>query len=369
MASFHKYRSAKGGVRWRVAYRKHDGKQGTKRGFDTKRAAQSWWAKNAVAVSAEAHETPPLRHYWPRVIERANWKSSTLVARERKWKAYVEPRWGDIEAPHVRASDVQDWLTHDVAPDYSADNQVQAALTILRLLLAEARRDGHIDYDPTTDVIVKAGRAGREHDLDADISDDIITWDQVQSIISHMRAQVHKDIVETLALTGMRWGEAAALRPRDVDLDGGRIHIVRTVSALGPGVDPVRTPKSGRRRTIAFPPSLRPVLERRIADTESQDSWLFPAPRSGSYMHSPGSRMWFGRAVAAARKDDPSIPEGYHPHSLRHTAVSRWIDAGVPMKIVAHQVGHAQPSTTERIYAHLMPDSLDQIASLDPNKG
>lgn len=369
MASFHKYKSAKGETKWRVAYRKHDGAQGTKRGFDTKRAAQAWWARNAVAVSAEASDTPPLRHYWPRVVERAGWKSSTLVARERKWRAYVEPRWGDIEAKNVRASDVQDWLTHDVAPDYSSDNQVQAALTILRLLLAEARRDDHIDYDPTTDVIVKAGRPGKEVDLDEDISDDIITWDQVQAIISHMRAPVHKDIVTTLAMTGMRWGEAAALRPRDVDLDAGRIRVVRTVSSLGPDVDPIRTPKTGRKRTIAFPPSLRPVLERRIAEADSPDGWLFPAPRSGSYMHSPGSKMWFGRAVNLSRKDDPTIPEGYHPHSLRHTAVSRWIDEGVSMTIISHQVGHATTSTTERVYAHLMPDSLDKIADLDPNKG
>lgn len=366
MSSFHKYKLSDGTTQWRVAYRKHDGKQGNKRGFRTKREAQAWWTQNAVALSSEESNTPPLSHYWPRVIERANWKTPTLIARKRQYRDHVEPRWGKTQAKHVRASDVQDWLTNDVAPHFSAESQVSSVISILRQLLAEARRDGHIDYDPTADVIVRAGKEGTKKSADSDISDDIITWAQVKLIVDELHEPVHKDIVTTLALTGMRWGEAAALRPMDIDLDAGRIRISRTVSGLGPGVDPVRTPKSGKKRSVAYPDSLRPVLERRIAESESPDGWLFPSPVSKNFMHSPGSRNWFGAAVSGARKKDPSIPERFHPHSLRHTAVSRWINEGVPMQVIAHQVGHATPSTTEKVYAHLMPDSLDRIASLDP---
>lgn len=367
MASFHKYKLSDGTTQWRVAYRKHDGKQGNRRGFRTKREAQAWWTINAARLSSEAQGTPPLSHYWPRVLQRhADWKKSTLVVRERAYKNHVEPRWGDLEAKDVRAGDVQDWIWDDIAPLFEADTSVQACLTVLRLILAEARRDGHIDYDPTTDVIVRASKE-KTNPTDDDVVDDIITWDQVQLLMQCVDDyEPYKDIIALLATTGMRWGEAAGLRPGDIDLDGGRIRVARTVSYIGQGHDPVRLPKSGHARTVAFPPSLRPVLERRIAATSSPDDWLFPSRRTGEYMRSVGRTGWFGRAVDKARKIDPTIPAGFHAHSLRHTAVSRWIDQGVPMSVVAHQVGHAHTSTTERVYAHLMPDSLDRISNLDP---
>ena len=369
MASFHKYSLSDGSTKWRVAYRKHDGSQGNKRGFRTKRAAQTWWNENAAKLSSEASSTPPLSHYWDRVLTRhADWKPSTLVIRQRSYEMDVKPRWGDIEAGAVRPSDVQDWLTDELAPRYTSPTPIQARLTVLRMLLAEARRDGAIEYDPTADAVVRPGKSRADQDTDMDRAQDIITWDQVELIIDQCVYQPYKDLIRLLAATGMRWGEATALRPGDIDLDKRRIHIRRTVGFVAPGVDPVRLPKTGKTRTVAFPASLVPVLERRVAEAGGPDAWLFPSPR-GTYIKSPGAASWFGIAIRAARKIDPTIPATFHPHSLRHTAVSRWISEGVPMKVIAHQVGHANPSTTERIYTHLMPDSLDQIADLDPAAG
>ncbi len=42
-------------------------------------------------------------------------------------------------------------------------------------------------------------------------------------------------------------------------------------------------------------------------------------------------------------------------HSLRHTHVSLLIKAGVPINVISSRVGHANPSITHNIYAHLLP--------------
>ena len=42
----------------------------------------------------------------------------------------------------------------------------------------------------------------------------------------------HPDIVLLLATTGLRWGEMAALRVRDIDLGRGRIRVERSASKV-----------------------------------------------------------------------------------------------------------------------------------------
>jgi integrase len=54
-------------------------------------------------------------------------------------------------------------------------------------------------------------------------------------------------------------------------------------------------------------------------------------------------------ACSAARITDGSF------HILRHTAASHLVMAGVPLNVVAHNLGHSSTLMTERHYAHLAP--------------
>ena len=42
-------------------------------------------------------------------------------------------------------------------------------------------------------------------------------------------------------------------------------------------------------------------------------------------------------------------------HILRHTAASHMVMGGVPLNVVAHNLGHADTRMTEKHYAHLAP--------------
>ena len=58
------------------------------------------------------------------------------------------------------------------------------------------------------------------------------------------------------------------------------------------------------------------------------------------------------REACAAAAITPAISF----HILRHTYGSRLARAGVPMQVIAAQLGHADTRITERHYAHLAPD-------------
>ena len=44
-------------------------------------------------------------------------------------------------------------------------------------------------------------------------------------------------------------------------------------------------------------------------------------------------------------------------HGLRHTGASLMLAQGVPLIVVSRHLGHANPQTTARIYAHLIDDA------------
>jgi integrase len=65
------------------------------------------------------------------------------------------------------------------------------------------------------------------------------------------------DFVRLLAYTGLRVGEATALRVRDIDLDRGRIRVVRTLSDVG-GQLVEESPKTHQHRSVPIAPLLVP---------------------------------------------------------------------------------------------------------------
>jgi integrase len=56
-----------------------------------------------------------------------------------------------------------------------------------------------------------------------------------------------------------------------------------------------------------------------------------------------------------ARMECPEVPERVHPHQLRHTRAIHYYRAGMPLSLVAEQLGHASPETT-KIYAYADSD-------------
>ena len=51
-------------------------------------------------------------------------------------------------------------------------------------------------------------------------------------------------------------------------------------------------------------------------------------------------------------------------HDLRHVHATTLLLAGVPVHVVAARLGHADPSITLRVYAHVISDQLTEAAGI-----
>jgi integrase len=73
----------------------------------------------------------------------------------------------------------------------------------------------------------------------------------------------------------------------------------------------------------------------------------------------PLKNIKMGFAVAIERAGLPGVT----PHTLRHTAISWQVQKGTPLAKVAKWAGHSTSVMIERVYGHLQPEHLDEIAA------
>ena len=164
-------------------------------------------------------------------------------------------------------------------------------------------------------------------------------------------------LVLVLAYSGIRFGEAAALRRTHCDLEGSRLHIRESLADVA-GQLHFGTTKTHRQRVVAVPATIRDELRDHL-NTAGRDpaDLVFTSPRGGPLRYSNfRPRHW----TAAVEKAGLS---GLEIHELRHTAASLMINQGADPKLIQSQLGHSSISITYDVYGHLFPDRLDELAS------
>lgn len=159
--------------------------------------------------------------------------------------------------------------------------------------------------------------------------------------------------------TGLRVSELTSLRIRDIHLGTGA-----HVDAIGKGRKQRSTPLTTETAAV-----LRTWLAERGG---SVDDPAFPGPR-GTSLSRDAIRHSITRYVTVAASVSPSLAgKRVGPHTLRHTAAMRLLEAGVDTSIIALWLGHASPTTTQ-IYLHahlaLKEQALARTAPLNTPPG
>ena len=169
-----------------------------------------------------------------------------------------------------------------------------------------------------------------------------------------------------LVTSGLRRGEALALRWSDVDLEAGRLAIRRSRTQAGYEVVEVGT-KTGRDRSVPIAQStvaaLRRQAERQAADaSEWRSAWtdtgyIFTRA-DGQPWHPDRITKLFNAAVKAS-----GLPV-IRLHDLRHSYATLALRAGVHPKVVQEALGHATIAMTMDTYSHAIPALQESAAEL-----
>jgi integrase len=173
--------------------------------------------------------------------------------------------------------------------------------------------------------------------------------------------------------TGLRRGEALALRWGNVDLAGKVIRVRESLEVTKAGLR-FKEPKSKAGiRDITLPAIVvetlqahrKALLERRLMLGQGKladADLVFPA-----WDGSPQQPDAFGSTWIRLAKE---LGLGISFHGLRHTHASQLIDAGVDVVTIARRLGHSSPAITLNVYAHLFrKDDGKAAAAIDAALG
>ena len=156
----------------------------------------------------------------------------------------------------------------------------------------------------------------------------------------------HRTMTLIAAWCGLRFGELAELRRRDVDLTAGVLRIRRgVVRAAGEVI--VGTPKSAAGiRDVAIPPHLIPAVEAHLAEhaAPGRDGLLFPAANGGHLAPSTLYRSFYAARSEAGRAD-------LRWHDLRHTGAVLAASTGATLAELMARLGHSTVGAALR-YQH-----------------
>lgn len=267
---------------------------------------------------------------------------STRATTKTDVRATIRPYWGDKVLADVTRADVQAWVSGmDKAP-----RTVETIYGRFRTFLNWCISQGRLQANPATGVNLPKGRK-REHIY--------LTVDQVRALAQAIGKR-DEDLVWFLATTGLRFGEVAELRGRDVDLRRQRVRVSRSVTEAD-GRMVVGPPKNGQPRDVPLTAFMTERLRTRTKGL-GRDALVFPAPR-GNWMRSNNFKTrTYDPAVAAA-----GLPKGLWVHDLRHTAASLAVHSGASVKSVQRMLGHASAALTLDIYAGLFDQELNDVAA------
>lgn len=183
-----------------------------------------------------------------------------------------------------------------------------------------------------------------------------LTKDQTRELVDAVRDNRYYVAVKLLAETGLRRGEALALKWSDIDLDKQTLWVRGTLARTDKGLY-VTSPKTQASvRQIHLSTHLAGLLKSHLlaqsveiaqaGNKYLQKGFVF-ATRTGE----PVDPRNLQRSVQIACKK-AGLPV-VSPHTLRHSAATMMLEAGIPIHVVSRQLGHSNINITVDIYGHV----------------
>ncbi|MFE2772247.1 tyrosine-type recombinase/integrase [Microbacterium resistens] len=301
--------------------------------------------------------------WWPsRAIEPQTAKSEESLVRN-----HIMPRWKDQPLAEITRHEVQAWaisilsenirkvngIPDDEDPKYRSPGTIRRILNVLVSSLTAAVDAEVIVANPAVRIKLPPTVAPPPV---------FLTREQYAALSAAIPNQQDRALVDFLAGTGLRWGEAAGLHLHNLDLQ----HAMVTVKDVTDGEEIKPYPKGRRIRRVPLfqwavdeldVPDRHPCGVRHRDARTCPSGLVFPAARGGVR----DDRNFSQRVLHPALKKAGLGDLGMSLHDLRHTYASWLAMDGVPLGRIADLLGHRSITTTE-IYAHFLPATVDDIA-------
>lgn len=302
---------------------------------------------------------------WLTTYVKTHCKDATASRYESVARLYLFPLFGSRDIEKITREDIKG-LVYDLYASGKSTNTVKGVLTPIRALFSHAVEDGHLTVNPCANIL----RRTRKPETEPIHKADFLTREEVTRLLETCREHFprHYPFFLLLARTGLRLGEAMALRWDDIDVHNRFLTVQRSFSD-----GRMTTPKNGRTRRVDMSQQLTATLQALLMERKKETlqegwralpPWIFTTTtgtllNEGSFRY----RVWRPLLQKAGLRQ-------IRMHDLRHTFASLLIQQGESLVYVKEQLGHHSIKLTVDTYGHLIPGgnkaAVDRLDELEP---
>ena len=276
-------------------------------------------------------------HWVPKIMP--TFKPSTTEIYRVLLRKHILPHFAEMRLCDLGTADVQGFVVEKAGTGL-AWNSVRHLRTLVSSILRTAQEWQFVTANAARGVRLPPKQLSRLPKL--------ISPEDVRALLREL-PEPKRTMVLVCLLTGVRAGELFALRWRHVDFERGILHVREAVHKNSFG--PPKTKSSVRDLPLGTIGLSALVEQRKRAIGSKPDDLIFPS-RKGTALR----RNILLRRVLYPACDKIGIQRiGWH--GLRHLHSTLQSEAGVPMKVVQAQRGHADLETTLTTYTHVVPGS------------
>lgn len=333
--------------KWLVQFRYTDWtgavKKTTKRGFDTKKQAEEWLRNFLTAKAADVDMTfgSLVDLYFEDLGKRL--REYTLRNKHYIIDGKILPYFKDKPVSSITPADIRKWQSEMLSKGYS-NTYLRTVYNQLNAVFNYAVTFYNLRVNPCH----KAGSIGKKN------AEEMMYWtkDEFERFVEAISDKATSKIIfTTLFYTGLREGELLALTPADIDFENYTLSVNKSYQRME-GRDLITDPKTPKsKRIISLPPFLADEIQKYIKSIYGvkKNSRIFPYTK-----HYLSKEMKRGCQISGVKK--------IRIHYLRHSHCALLFSLGVTPLEAAERLGHDDPKTTLRIYAHVYPDAGKRIS-------
>lgn len=317
---------------------------------DVKGAIKQAQARMDVGAPAKDAKTPLS-------VVVTGWIASTLEASDRKPSTKVT--YATLLRSQVLTDDIASKPLADLKPSHveqlavrmrvkgCSPSTVRQTYTVLRSVLETAVRDELLATNPAARV-KRPGVPRTEARY--------LTITEVAVLLEVAKDSRYAPLFRLLVSTGLRRGEALALRWQDVDLTNGLLRVRGTLSRVD-GHLVIGEPKTERsRRDVPLSPTtvalLRSVkVSQAVERLKAASIWIETGHVFTTQIGTAVDPRNALRAISTAAKASGMHDVGLH--TLRHSFATHMLEAGVPLHTVSELLGHSSVAVTGDVYGHV----------------
>jgi integrase len=264
----------------------------------------------------------------------------------------VEEHFGKKRVGFITPDDVNDWV-QELIDDGKAPGTIRNSYRVLKMVMDFAVRHQYIAANPCVGITLPRNQP-REMLF--------LTAEQVNQLAEEV-GEPNGLIVKFAAFTGLRAGEIAGLRMKDLSKNSLRVR--QSIAEVNGELIEGEPKTKAAKRTVGIPAFVLAELKDYIGDRANDpEAFVFVGSRlGGMWRHSNWYARVFRPAVASLVEEGtwPKELAGLRFHDLRHTYASYLVAIGAHPKQMAEVMGHSSVQITLDRYAHLFPHMLDAL--------